>query len=173
MITFTEPEYKEVEVYGKKFRAFTNGRIQRSFRDKYFREVKPSYHTAKEKKEYWRIKVKDKMFPAHRITASAYLGLDIWDTDKKIDHIDRNTKNNAVNNLRIVTVSENSQNMNNVKGFSLNRENGKYRARIIVNGKHICLGTHDTEDGAHNAYLEAKKKYHISNNDNCQGRREV
>ena len=37
--------------------------------------------------------------------------------------------------------------------------NGKYEARITVNGRSMYLGTYMTAEEAHGAYLEAKRKY--------------
>ena len=88
-----------------------------------------------------------------------FLGLDIDDTTQQIDHIDRNRINNHINNLRIVTPQQNCFNRN-AKGYYLDKHN-KYVAQIKLNRKIKHLGYYDTEEEAHNAYLEAKKIYHI------------
>ena len=44
----------------------------------------------------------------HRMVAAAYLGLDISNLDLPVDHVDRIRINNSVDNLEIVTHSENN-----------------------------------------------------------------
>ena len=80
--------------------------------------------------------------------------------DNQIDHIDRNPLNNNIENLRVVTNQENGWNQY-AKGYSFNKENGKYRAQIRVNGKNIYLGYFENEDDARTAYLNAKAIHHI------------
>ena len=77
-----------------------------------------------------------------------------------IDHIDGDKTNNNISNLRVVTSQQNSFNTR-AKGISWNKCAKKWGARIYLNRKKIHLGYFDTEEEAHNAYLEAKKKYHI------------
>ena len=63
-----------------------------------------------------------------------------------------------MNNLRIVTNQENQFNRN-AKGYHKNGK--KFQAQISINGKNINLGMFDTKEEAHQAYLQAKEKYHI------------
>jgi len=78
--------------------------------------------------------------------------------DNYIDHIDRNKLNNSIENLRVVTHTQNQWNRNG-KGYYFRK--GKYAARIIVDGKHKHLGLFETEYEAHQTYLDAKAKYHV------------
>ena len=80
--------------------------------------------------------------------------------DNQIDHIDNNTTNNNIENLRVVTNSENQQNILSTKGYYFHKRINKYHARIKVNNKYHHLGYHDTEEEAREAYLNAKAKYH-------------
>ena len=77
-----------------------------------------------------------------------------------IDHIDGNTQNNNISNLRNVTSQENCFNRV-VKGYMFDKRCEKYRARITLNGKKIHLGYFDTKEEAHQAYLTAKKIHHL------------
>jgi len=79
--------------------------------------------------------------------------------DNYIDHIDRNKLNNNIENLRVVTHQENQWNQNS-KGYYFHRANGKYQAQIMVSGENNYLGVFETEDDAHNAYLNAKAIHH-------------
>jgi hypothetical protein len=47
------------------------------------------------------------------------------------------------------------------KGYTWNKPAKKWMAQINLNKKHMYLGCFDTEEEARNAYLEAKKIYHI------------
>ena len=89
-----------------------------------------------------------------------FLGLDIDNPKQQIDHIDRIKLNNHISNLRIVSNQKNSFNKN-AKGYYFHKRDKKYIAKIGLNGKQKKLGYYDTEEEAHNAYLEAKKIYHI------------
>ena len=89
---------------------------------------------------------------------------DILDSSIKnnsIDHIDGDKLNNNIENLRLVTHQENQWNRTHAKGYYWFKKSKKWRAEIRLNSKPIHLGLFDNEIDAHNAYLEAKKKYHI------------
>ena len=85
---------------------------------------------------------------------------DIWDSgpDNQIDHYNRNKKDNRLENLHVVNHNQNMWNTD-AKGYRLT-PNGKYEARIMVDGVTIGLGRFDTEEEAHSAYLDGKIKYH-------------
>jgi hypothetical protein len=78
----------------------------------------------------------------------------------RLDHKNRVTDDNRIENLRIITNQENSFNTN-AKGYSLNKKNKKWVSQICLDGKLIYLGSFNTEQEARNVYLDAKKKYHI------------
>lgn len=82
--------------------------------------------------------------------------------ENEVDHINGvSPKNNNIENLRILNHKQNIQNsLHYAKGFYLNA-NGKYQAQIIYDGKSKYLGCYDDAEDAHNAYLIAKKKYHV------------
>ena len=82
--------------------------------------------------------------------------------DKHVDHIDGDKLNNNQSNLRLVSASENQWNQNR-KGCSYYKRTNKWRAYIKVHNKAIHLGYYDTESEAHQAYLDAKQKYHLVN----------
>lgn len=77
----------------------------------------------------------------------------------QIDHINQIRDDNRILNLRDITHQKNNFNKKEYKGYY--KRSNKYVAIIMLNKKQIYLGTFDTEEEAHNAYLEAKKIYHI------------
>jgi hypothetical protein len=87
--------------------------------------------------------------------------------EKVVDHINGNGLDNRKANLRVATQAENSRNQriarhntSGLKGASLHRQTGKWRAQIVVGGKRYSLGLHDTPEIAHAAYAIASAKKH-------------
>lgn len=117
--------------------------------------------TKQNKDQYYRIMVYGRHFRVHRVIY--YIYNQEWDImnngkDNKIDHIDRNTQNNNINNLRIATARQNT--LNRVfKGVS--KDGTNYRARIMVNGVNKNLGHYKTEEEAIEIYKKAKAEFHI------------
>jgi hypothetical protein len=95
----------------------------------------------------------------HRLAWFLYHG-DI-DDKLQIDHINHLTTDNRIENLRLVNQNKNMWNRKSSSGFSKLRN--KYRATIGYYNKTIHIGVFDTKEEAQEAYLEAKKKYHIIN----------
>ena len=87
---------------------------------------------------------------------------DITDTSSNnlIDHINNNSLDNRIENLRILTHQQNLYNTN-AKGYCWNKRDNTWVATIKLNYKNIHLGCFTEEEDARNAYLEAKKTYHI------------
>jgi len=90
---------------------------------------------------------------------------DIYNTSRNnsIDHIHHEVGvplDNSITNLRVVNNQQNLFNTN-AKGYCFHKASNKYESKIGLNGKKIHLGLFDTADEARNAYLEAKKVYHI------------
>lgn len=89
--------------------------------------------------------------------------------ENEIDHIDRNTMNNKIDNLRAATRNENQHNLgmnkNNSSGYpgvSFHKLRNKYQAHIVINGKKKYLGYRNTAEEAYLAYQLAKIQYHPS-----------
>ena len=78
---------------------------------------------------------------------------------EQIDHINGIKDDNRIENLRSVTNHQNQFNKKNTKGYYFFYK--KWKSAITVNGKKKHLGYFDTEQEAHQAYLDAKKIYHI------------
>lgn len=95
------------------------------------------------------------LFFIHRLIAIHF----IPNPDNKpfIDHIDNNRLNNSIENLRWVSVQENSQNRKkNIKGTSIYKgvcfSKNKWISQIQINKKHIHLGYFTDEKDAGYAY---------------------
>lgn len=94
----------------------------------------------------------------HRLIAIAFIDNPL--NKRFIDHIDRNTLNNQIDNLRWCSTSENSYNAkmpshnktSKQKGVSKAQTKGKWRARIYQNGKEIYIGTYPSIKEAKDAY---------------------
>ena len=114
--------------------------------------------------KYIQIKINKKMYYLHRIIYKYHNDdWDITDISKNnyIDHIDNNTTNNKIENLRVLTSSQNNRNRKKKENcineyIGVEKSDNKWRARITINGKKIHLGMFDTELEAHLAY---QKKY--------------
>ena len=82
-----------------------------------------------------------------------------------IDHINTNSLDNRLCNLRLATNAENCMNRgankNNTTGFKgVHKRDSGFRAVINVGGKPINLGTHSTPELAAEAYAAASKIHH-------------
>lgn len=115
---------------------------------------------------YVKMKVDRKQYKAHRL-AWLYV-YDKW-PEQHIDHIDGNPSNNRIANLRDVSVSVNLQNRkrapahnkSGLLGVWVHRE--RFISFIKTMGVRQYLGTFDTPEEAHAAYLSAKRANHEGN----------
>lgn len=106
---------------------------------------------------YMRTMFNKKRHKTHRLIWIHHYGN--IESNMQIDHINGNRIDNRIENLRVVSNQQNSFNSHNTKGYSI--KNGKYQAEIKINGKSKYLGLFSNEIDARNAYLDAKRKYHI------------
>lgn len=80
-----------------------------------------------------------------------------WPTNQ-IDHIDGNTRNNQISNLREASDIENHQNTKCL-GYHYHARAKGYCAQIKINKRQKYLGTFKTADAARAAYEAASIKY--------------
>ncbi len=115
---------------------------------------------------YRRIRIDDVEYLAHRL---AWVYVHGEHPDSLIDHIDGNKQNNAIRNLRLVTVSENMQNQRRAMsgnkcgwlGVTFEKQTRKFKASININGKTSkTLGRFSTAEEVHQAYVNAKRMHH-------------
>jgi hypothetical protein len=81
-----------------------------------------------------------------------------------LDHEDTDKSNNAWDNLRLATDSQNNANKTPMnrdlpKGVDRLKRKRGFQARIKVNLKSIHLGTFSSAELAHEAYVQAARKY--------------
>jgi len=109
---------------------------------------------------------KRKNFQLHRLIAIAFIpnpnNLPIT------DHIDKNSLNNSIDNLRWVSHSQNQYNKQKRKnttskfrGVFFKKENNKWCSTIYIEKKMIYIGFFDTEEEGAIAFNEAIKKYNL------------
>jgi len=115
--------------------------------------------------DYLRMHIGNKRYSLHRVIYKIWNPA--WDIEdgsiknNSIDHINGHKDDNRIANLRNVTHQQNHCNRTTAKGYYFNKKLNKYQAQIYTNGKTVHLGLFVLEADAHNAYLEAKKIYHI------------
>ena len=114
-------------------------------------------------KKYMNVMIDRKTYAAHRIIWLYVFGV-IPDGD--IDHINGNSLDNRIVNLRDVDKQENCRNARLCKrnktgicGVSIHKQTGKFRVRISHGGKLLSLGLFNNLDDAAKARKDADIKY--------------
>ena len=134
-------EYKDGELIRRK-----NGNVMRS--------------TSKE--GYYRARINNKNYLVHRLIFMMHHGY----LPKIVDHINGNTTDNRIENLRAANDNQNvwnrrlnSNSLSKIKGIRL--QHGKWSARIQANKKSIYLGLFNDLELAELVVMEARDKYHV------------
>lgn len=116
---------------------------------------------------YTKLRLNGAYWKAHRVAWFYVHGE--W-PESVVDHINHNTHDNRIVNLRAVSINENRQNMskyaNNTSGFKgvhKFKGNGKWQAQIKHLGKRFHLGFFENIEDAAAAYAAAAAKLHIYN----------
>jgi hypothetical protein len=110
---------------------------------------------------YMRLSIFGMKYLCHRLAWLITTGS--WPT-KNIDHVDGDRRNNRFSNLRDVSQMTNIQNQRvsrrNGKLLGVSKNRKRWAATIMACGKKTYLGTFDTQELAHEAYVEAKRRLH-------------
>lgn len=114
---------------------------------------------------YCRITIDYKIYQAHRLAWLYVYGK--W--PKIIDHINGNTLDNKIHNLRSVSQRENSINTikhrnGHLAGTYFRKDKNKWQARISISGKIKYIGIYSTQQEAHEAYLKKLKELNNEQN---------
>ena len=115
--------------------------------------------------QYVQVRFKGKYYYIHRLIW-AWHGNSL-EPNQQIDHIDGNSLNNRIENLRAASRKQNGENrkganknnINGVKGVCCHEPSKKWCAYIRHNGKLMHLGLYESIDNAIAARIEGEKKY--------------
>jgi hypothetical protein len=112
---------------------------------------------------YIQVGYKGKLYGAHRLIFAIHHK---W-LPEVIDHIDGNRSNNAIENLRPASWSQNLQNMklrksntSGIKNVSWDKERKKWLVQINIDKKRVNFGRFDDLELADLVATEARNKYH-------------
>jgi hypothetical protein len=107
-------------------------------------------------------------FLAHRVAWAIHYGE--W-PQGQIDHINHCRSDNRISNLRVVNDAGNKKNMSlrtdnksGCAGVSWRENRQKWRARIHVDGKEVCLGHFENKESAIAVRAKALKEYQFHKN---------
>ena len=117
---------------------------------------------------YHAVTVAGTTFRSHRLAVLFMTGC-FPDRHMDVDHRDGNKRNNAWVNLRVVTRTVNTQNLqrahksnrSGLLGAHWNSQESKWQSHIKINGVNVYLGRFDTAQKAHEAYMTQKRKHHV------------
>lgn len=111
---------------------------------------------------YIDVTIENRSYRAHRVIFMMFHGY----VPEEIDHINRVTHDNRIENLRESTHAQNMQNIDvrsvNKSGYTgvcYRKDSGLWQAYITSNGERIHLGFHKTKEDAAVARNEAAIKY--------------
>lgn len=116
-----------------------------------------------DRKGYRRVQYRCRAYKVHRL--AWLLSYGEWPA-MDIDHINGDRADNRLDNLRLASKAENAQNYplransSGLHGVCWNKRHKKWRAHIRANGQQVYLGSYDTPQAAHEAYLNAKRAAH-------------
>lgn len=118
----------------------------------------------KHPKGYLRITLDGVPYLAHRL---AWLHVHGVFPDGEIDHKNGVRTENRINNLRDASTLINQQNQRRARTTNLtsgllgvSARKNKWAARIRIGGNQRFIGSFDTKEKAHSAYVEAKRIHH-------------
>ena len=144
----------ELYLFGTHLRVYPDGSIERLMKSGNWKYIE---NKANHRHGYNVIMIKGVQHTRARIVAYAFLNM-ISLTNKSIvlHHKDSNRLNCSVANLSIESYSSINYYRKDTQGFYKNPNSNTYVAMITKNGITKRLGTFETEDKAHQAYINAR-----------------
>jgi hypothetical protein len=122
-----------------------------------------TYSGSPNKAGYLRTRVAGKLYYNHHLVWFLHHGT--W--PPALDHINGDKADNRIENLRICDHTGNMRNAllrrdstTGIKGIGWRPDKQRYRARIVVDRKEICLGHFKTLEEAKAVMQDARNKYH-------------
>lgn len=113
---------------------------------------------------YISIRVLGLVYRAHRLAWFMHYG---YMPPNQIDHIDGDVSNNAMQNLRLATSTQNnrnaslrSDNKSGIRGVSWDKREERWRVQISVDKKNLTVGYFKSLDDAKSSYANASKMHH-------------
>lgn len=163
-----EPVYIETTINDTLIRINKNDALDvYSWRDwvktPYWYKMTPCILTNKFGYKRYRVKFNSKQCILSRLVYKAHNpDWDITDTSNNnfVDHINNNSLDNRIENLRILTNQQNQWNNKDAKGYYFNKTKKRWYSYIRINKTKKFIGSFKEEADARNAYLEAKSLYH-------------
>ena len=111
---------------------------------------------------YRHLVINKEKFGVHRLIWIIFNGF--IPVDKHIDHIDRDTLNNRIENLRLVSIRENNMNRkdnNSFPGVYYSSKRKKFHSQISIGGINKHLGRYETLEEAVEARRNAERELGI------------
>jgi hypothetical protein len=144
----------DLYLFGTHLRVYPDGSIERLMKSGNWKYIE---NRANHRHGYNVIMIKGVQHTRARIVAYAFLNM-ISLTNKSIvlHHKDSNRLNCSVANLSIESYSSINYYRKDTQGFYKNPNSNTYVAMITKNGITKRLGTFETEDEAHQAYINAR-----------------
>lgn len=112
---------------------------------------------------YLRVRLRDRRYMVHSLIFMYHHGY----MPNLVDHIDGNSENNKIENLREATHSQNglnkkvrSDSSTGVKNVTFHKPNSKWAVGLSVNGKRKHIGYFDDLELAELVAIEAREKFH-------------
>lgn len=148
---------------------FPDSRACNIWNTKYSGNIAGRTYTNRNGKSYKDVSICNSAYQQHRIVYILHHGS--IDKELQIDHINGNSTDNRIDNLRLVDGFENhknarkhSNNTSGVTGVSWHSQGKKWKASINVNNKHMSLGLYSNFNSAVKARKLAEKRYGFHDN---------
>jgi HNH endonuclease len=112
---------------------------------------------------YRQVQILGKSYRFHRVAWVLMTGE--W-PGQQVDHVNRDRLDNRWCNLRLATPQQNAANslkpsqQGMPKGVRPQANGRTFQAKIMRNGRYMCLGTYPTPEIAHEAYVAAAERLH-------------